>query len=80
MNVQSRLQHVIHAIGHIEFEHWRAFRNSAWEGEGPYRFGDGEMLERFLDLDEQKQATVCDGLGPSVEDVRNLVEEIRRLH
>lgn len=41
---------------------------------------DGELVERFLDLDEGKQALVCEGLGPSVEVMRDLLEELRRLH
>lgn len=77
---QARLQDYIYAPGNIDFYLWRAFRNQAREGHGPYRFVDGEMVERFLDLDEETQELVCDGLGPSVEDMRNLVEELRRMH
>lgn len=46
----------------------------------PFRFVDGELIERFLDVDEEVQKEICTGLGPSVEDVRNLVEELKRLH
>lgn len=80
MTFQTRLQEYIYAPGNISFELWRAFRNQAREGDGPYRFVDGEMVERFLDLDEAKQELVCEGLGPSVEDMRNMVEELRRMH
>jgi len=41
---------------------------------------DGELIERFLDVDEKMQEDICVGLGPSVEDVRNLVEELKRVH
>jgi DNA damage-binding protein 1 len=80
MTFQTRLQEFIKAPGNISFETWRAFRNAARDSEGPYRFVDGEMVERFLDLDEGKQELVCEGLGPSVEDMRNMIEELRRLH
>ncbi|KJZ79173.1 hypothetical protein HIM_01324 [Hirsutella minnesotensis 3608] len=80
MTFQSRLQEYIHAPGNIGFDRWRAFRNQAREGDGPFRFVDGEMVERFLDLDESKQELVCEGLGPSVEDMRNIIEELRRMH
>ncbi|PFH60375.1 hypothetical protein XA68_11077 [Ophiocordyceps unilateralis] len=80
LTFQSRLKEYIYAPGNIDFDVWRAFRNQGREGEGPYRFIDGEMIERFLDLDEGKQELVCEGLGPSVEDMRNVVEELRRMH
>jgi DNA damage-binding protein 1 len=50
------------------------------KADAPYRFVDGEMIERFLDLDESRQEEVCNGLGPSVETMRNLVEELKRMH
>ncbi|KAL2267250.1 hypothetical protein VTJ83DRAFT_4527 [Remersonia thermophila] len=67
-------------VGHVPFRSYRAFRNAEREGDGPFRFLDGEFLERFLDLDDKAQKDICEGLGPSVEDMRNLVEELRRLH
>ncbi|RSM00698.1 hypothetical protein CEP52_008989 [Fusarium oligoseptatum] len=80
MTFQSKMEEYIHAPGNIEFKLWRSFRNENRESDGPYRFIDGEMVERFLDMDEGKQELVCEGLGPSVEDMRNLIEELRRLH
>lgn len=80
MTFQSRLQEYISTPGNLSFDLWRAFRNQSREGEAPFRFVDGEMIERFLDLDEGKQELVCEGLGPSVEDMRNLIEELRRMH
>lgn len=67
-------------LGDIKFEEWRAYRTDARDNEGPYRFLDGELLERFLDMTEEMQEEVCEGLGPSVENMRNMVEELRRLH
>lgn len=80
MTFQARLQEFVYAPGNIDFDVWRAFRNQAREEMGPYRFIDGEMVERFLDLDEAKQELVCEGLGPSVEDMRNMIEELIRMH
>ncbi|KAI8723333.1 DNA damage-binding protein 1 [Fusarium sp. LHS14.1] len=80
MTFQSKMEEYIHAPGNIEFKLWRSFRNENRESDGPYRFIDGEMVERFLDMDEGKQELVCEGLGPSVEDMRNLIEELRRMH
>ena len=80
MKFQDNLTNYVSAPGNISFKVWRAFRNGTREGEEPERFVDGEMVERFLDLDEGKQELVCEGLGPSVEDMRDLVEELRRMH
>lgn len=64
----------------IDFNTYRAFRNAEREGEGPWRCVDGELIERFLDMDDQTQQQICEGLGPSVEAMRNMVEELRRMH
>jgi DNA damage-binding protein 1 len=80
LRFQSKLADVIQTAGGIEFRSYRAFRNAEREGDGPFRFLDGELLERFLDVDEATQETICQGLGPSVEDIRNMVEELRRMH
>ncbi|KAK0636717.1 mono-functional DNA-alkylating methyl methanesulfonate N-term-domain-containing protein [Bombardia bombarda] len=80
LNFQEKLARVIKTAGGIEFNRYRAFRNAEREGEGPFRFVDGELLERFLDVDEQTQTIICQGLGPSAEDMRNMVEELRRMH
>jgi len=80
LRFQSNLANVIKTTGGIEFDTYRAFRNEEREGDGPGRFLDGELLERFLDVDETVQAQICQGLGPSVEDMRNIVEELRRMH
>ena len=80
MRFQGKLEGVIKTPGNVEFRSYRAFRNAEREGDGPFRFLDGEMLERFLDVDEQTQREICQGLGPSVEDMRNMVEELKRMH
>ncbi|KAF5009829.1 hypothetical protein FDECE_3975, partial [Fusarium decemcellulare] len=69
MTFQSRMEEYIRAPGSVEFRLWRSFRNENRKSDGPYRFIDGEMVERFLDMDEGKQELVCEGLGPSVEDM-----------
>ncbi|KKY31569.1 putative dna damage-binding protein 1 [Diaporthe ampelina] len=80
MRFQSRLADRIRTPGDIPLDKYRSFRNAEREGDGPFRFLDGEVLERFLDMDEETQQEVCHGLGPSVEDLRNVVEELKRMH
>ncbi|KAI1176817.1 mono-functional DNA-alkylating methyl methanesulfonate N-term-domain-containing protein [Nemania sp. FL0916] len=77
---QGKLADVVETTGNIEFAKYRSFRNEERESDGPTRFVDGELLERFLDLDEAQQESVCDGLGPNAEAMRNLVEELKRMH
>lgn len=80
MKLQENLSKCIETTGNLEFDQWRSFRNEKKEDDGPFRFLDGEMLERFLDLSGSTQDEVCEGLGPSAEEFRNIIEELRRLH
>ncbi|KAM0325958.1 hypothetical protein ACHAQA_007263 [Verticillium albo-atrum] len=85
---QERLAGVVRYLGQAapedsegpSFSRWRGFRNAKRAAEAPFRFVDGELIERFLDLDEIRQEAVVEGLGPSVEAMRNMVEELRRMH
>ncbi len=80
LRFQAKVADAIKTAGGIDFRTYRAFRNAEREGDGPFRFLDGELLERFLDVDDATQALICEGLGPTVEDMRNTVEELRRMH
>ncbi|KAK4189483.1 mono-functional DNA-alkylating methyl methanesulfonate N-term-domain-containing protein [Podospora australis] len=82
LRFQERLMtsKVVRTAGDIDIKGYRAFRNGERTGSEPLRFLDGEFLERFLDLDEGTQREVCEGLGPTVEGMRSMVEELRRMH
>jgi DNA damage-binding protein 1 len=80
MRFHAKLANTIKTPGNVEFASYRAFHNAEREGDGPFRFLDGELLERFLDVDDAVQEEICKGLGPSVEDMRNIVEELKRMH
>jgi DNA damage-binding protein 1 len=80
MRFQAKLATVITTPGGIDFTSYRAFQNPERAGAGPERFIDGELIERFLDLDEDTQEEVCEGLGPTVETMRSMVEELKRMH
>lgn len=80
MRLQAKLDATVTGFGKTTFASYRGFRNQEREADEPNRFIDGEMLERFLDLDEETQKEVAQGLGPSVEDLRNSIEELKRLH
>lgn len=80
LTFQTRLANEVQTLGDISLNAYRAFRNREREGDEPFRFIDGELLERFLDVDEAVQHKICDGLGPTAEDMRNIVEDLRRMH
>jgi DNA damage-binding protein 1 len=74
------MSEIIYTLGNTDFNTYRSFKNPERETAEPFRFVDGELIERFLDVGEEVQNEICRGLGPGVEDVRNLVEELKRLH
>lgn len=80
MNLQSRLGTLVSTPGNMSFATYRAFKNQVREAEEPFRFVDGELVERLLDLSEQEQVSACEGSGRGVEEVKGLVEGLRRLH
>lgn len=80
MNLQARMSTIIQTLGNMDFNTYRSFKSSERETAEPFRFVDGELIERFLDVGEDVQEEICKGLGPSVEDMRNMVEELKRLH
>ncbi|KAF1839487.1 hypothetical protein BDW02DRAFT_564028 [Decorospora gaudefroyi] len=80
MTLQSNLGALVSAPGDVEFAKFRAFKNAVREEEEPMRFVDGELIERFLDVDDEVQSKAVQGLGLDVEQVKALVEGLRRLH
>ncbi|POS88226.1 hypothetical protein EPUL_000128 [Erysiphe pulchra] len=80
IRLQTSIAANVKTLGNIEFNSYRSFLNMDREASEPYRFVDGELIERFLDQDESLQIEICRGLGPNVEDIRGLVEELKRLH
>ncbi|KAF2188282.1 DNA damage-binding protein 1 [Zopfia rhizophila CBS 207.26] len=80
MTLQSNLAELVKSPGNVPFSKYRAFKNQVRESEEPYRFVDGELIERFLDESEEVQHKAVEGLGVDVESVRGMVEVLRRLH
>lgn len=80
MRLQASLGERLQSDEGIDFNAYRAFKNDVRETTEPYRFVDGELIETFLDIGDDEQAAICHRLGPSVEDVRSLVEKLKGLH
>jgi DNA damage-binding protein 1 len=64
----------------MDFARFRAFKNAVREEDEPMRFVDGELIEAFLDQSEEMQKKAVEGLGVDLEEVKGLVEGLRRLH
>ena len=80
ITLQTILGRLVPAPGDMDFARYRAFKNQVRESEEPYRFVDGELVEKFLDLGEEQQEAACKELGRDVEEIGTLVEGLRRLH
>ena len=80
MRLQSAIATRVHSPGNIPFNKFRAFRIEVREAEEPYRFVDGELVEKFLDVNPELQEEIVEGLGVEVEEVRAMVEGLRHLH
>jgi DNA damage-binding protein 1 len=79
IELQSAIAKSITSAGDIPFNEYRAFRNQVKEDEAPFRFVDGELIERFSELSEEAQAKAVEGLGKNVEEVRELVQSLKLL-
>lgn len=80
MRLQENMAQMVQSPGNVPFNKYRAFKTAVREAEEPNRFVDGELIERFLDCDAELQETIVKGLGVDVEEVRGMVESLKRLH
>lgn len=80
MRLQQNMTEYIQSPGHVPFNKYRAFKNSVRESDEPSRFVDGELIEKFLDCDTPTQERIVQGLGTSAEEIRLMVENLRRIH
>lgn len=87
ITLQSRLVELVKSPGDVTFGRYRGFKTQVRDmgEEGPVRFVDGEVVEKFLDLTPEMQGEVCRDLpglsqgAHGVEEVRGLVEGLRRV-
>ena len=80
MRLQQNLASFVDSPGHVLFNKYRAFKNQVREAEEPMRFVDGELIEKFLDCSPDLQEKVVQGLDADLEEVKSMVEQLRRLH
>ncbi|KAL8751366.1 MAG: hypothetical protein Q9184_006096 [Pyrenodesmia sp. 2 TL-2023] len=84
MRLQAAIAARVQSPGNVPFNTYRAFKNGVREAEEPFRFVDGELIEKFLDCSTTTQEAICTDLGldkaADVEDIRAMVEGLRRIH
>lgn len=84
IRLQARMAELVLSPGGIPFNKFRGFRSQVRDcgEEGPTRFVDGELVETFLDLSAEAQEVVGRELGVAGggEEVRGLVEGLKRIH
>ncbi|KAI9778235.1 MAG: DNA damage-binding protein 1 [Peltula sp. TS41687] len=79
MRLQMCMADHVQSLGRIPFSLYRAFRSFVREGEEPYRFVDGELIEKFLNCSDDLQSNIAEELGEELDTLRVMVEGLRRL-
>lgn len=82
MRLQQAIASRVQSPGNVPFNTYRGFRNAIRQSEEPYRFVDGELIEKFLDCSSSLQESICEEVGAKVdvEEMRTMVEGLRRIH
>ncbi|CAH1116723.1 unnamed protein product [Phaedon cochleariae] len=79
LELQTKLATVIKSVGKIEHSYWRAFHTDI-KTENSEAFIDGDLIESFLDLSQEKMKEVADGVGMTVENLVKMIEDLTRIH
>ncbi|KAI9806164.1 MAG: hypothetical protein M1826_004677 [Phylliscum demangeonii] len=81
MRLQTQIAARVDRLGQLSFNRYRAFRNAVREADEPFRFVDGDLIERFLDCSSALQVEMVADLAvdADVDEVRNMVEGLKRL-
>ncbi|GKZ53193.1 hypothetical protein AnigIFM49718_005777 [Aspergillus niger] len=81
MRLQATMAGKVESLGNIPFNEFRGFRSMVREAKEPYRFVDGELIERFLTCEPSLQEEIVDSVGMmNVDEVKIMIEALRRLH
>lgn len=80
MRLQENMAELVQSPGNVPFNSYRAFKTAVRVAEEPNRFVDGELVERFLECSNELQESIVEGLGVDVEEVKGMVEALKRLH
>lgn len=81
MRLQATMAAYVDSLGALPFNEFRGFRSMVREADEPFRFVDGELIERFLGCDPHVQEEIVSLVGGmDVDGVKGMIEALRRLH
>lgn len=81
MRLQATMAGKVESLGDMPFNEFRGFRSMVREAKEPYRFVDGELIERFLTCEPNVQQEIVEAVGMmDVHEVKIIIEALRRLH
>ncbi|KAJ5894824.1 hypothetical protein N7495_006515 [Penicillium taxi] len=81
MTLQNSIASHVKSLGNLPFDKFRAFHTPSRSEQTPYRFVDGELIEEFLRCRPSMQLEIMEDVGSSdVEEVKTIIEALRRLH
>ncbi|KAJ6068788.1 hypothetical protein N7499_010675 [Penicillium canescens] len=81
MTLQTVVAAKVDSLGDLPFDKFRGFRTMVRSSDAPYRFVDGELIELFLSCSPSMQEEIVDEVGSmSVDEVKEIIEALRRLH
>lgn len=81
LEVQNAMATLIPGVGGLKHSDWREMVHTNPPKTAPARnFVDGDLIERFLDLNSAQMAKVSAMVNVGVEDLVQRVEEMQRLH
>ncbi|PKY09307.1 hypothetical protein P168DRAFT_263686 [Aspergillus campestris IBT 28561] len=81
MRLQATMANRLTSLGDMPFNEYRGFHTMTREAKEPYRFVDGELIERFLTCEAALQEDIVSSVGAGdVDEVKGLIEGLRRLH
>ncbi|KAF2863779.1 hypothetical protein K470DRAFT_254672 [Piedraia hortae CBS 480.64] len=75
IRLQTALARRVTSLGGLSFNSWRGGGNES----GPVRFVDGELVERFLEMDPEMMQEISAEVDMDSVKVREIVEELRRV-
>ncbi|KAK2809674.1 hypothetical protein FQN49_008597 [Arthroderma sp. PD_2] len=83
MRLQAVMASVTISPGEIPFTRYRAFRTTVRQSDEPFRFVDGELIEKFLVCAPEVQEDITTRLDDNTITVgvlKGMIEELRRMH